>query len=310
RHIRRSIMNSRSQKELNTTEQTLQLPRRKFLCNAVIGIAGASVTLFSADSTLARSKDSGEIVLDALMWSYVAAPVGSSGSHWLSPGTGYSMTIGLESQQNRDISLRASVPAGEERLRGDVSQIQSGKIPHAIALSPRAEPEDSFSIASIGGDPQNTSFFGMCRPVLRFKGNGKKAQFRLVNAECIMVTGIKPLWEPGQRSLSPDTAASWIAQYETDPTKLVEPRFQLIQTVSGGQLELTMRAQSDPPDVSAVVTARILDQSGFNTDALKDAFAVGTNLEVTHFSAQDSGSKLVNSKMDFQGATGTIRIFL
>jgi len=303
-------MNYQVRKDFNQIEHSELLPRRSFIRNAALGIAGASVTFVCADATLAGAKDSGEVVLDGLMWTYVAAPLGTAaGSHFLTPGLGYSITCGLSSQANQEISLRANIPAGEEAIGGNVSQSQSTKLPHAITLFPRAQRNESFSIGSVGGARENTTFFGICRPVLRFKGNGKKAQFRLLDAECIFSTSAGQLASELQNFVSIETANSWISQYITDAALLVEPRFVLLATVSGGRHEFTMRPSSDTPDVSATVTVRVLDQSGFNSDVMKQAFAVGNDLAVTYFSAQDSGGKLLTSQVDLGGGPGINSIY-
>ena len=56
---------------------------------------------------------------------------------------------------------------------------------------------------------------------------------------------------------------------------------------------------------TAVTTARIIAQSGFTSDALKQAFAVGNHLEITHCSLQEvEVEDVVNMKVTIARGTG------
>lgn len=270
--------------------------RRGFIRTAASGAAGVAFAFSGASSPLAGIKDSGEIILDGLMMSYVAAP--PTGSSLLMPGTAYALTLGLRSLANPDISLRARVSPNQERLL-IVNQAQSAKVQDGIVIFARPDKDESFSIGSTGGAPENSGFFGLCFPRLRFKGNGRKAAFRLVKAECLFVRSAKQLAGVEEDFLSRETASSMLHQYVFDPVQLIEPRFQFVQTLGSGEHILTRRAQpSEPEDIVSTVTAKIIDQTGFTSDDLKQAFVVGTDLEFTYHSAQDSKGKLLTVRLD------------
>jgi hypothetical protein len=55
-----------------------------------------------------------------------------------------------------------------------------------------------------------------------------------------------------------------------------------VQTVGSGQHTLTRRAEPNGPEnLTASVTARIIEQTGFESEILKQAFAIGSDLEIT-----------------------------
>src|SRR5262249_54453893 len=86
---------------------------------------------------------------------------------------------------------------------------------------------------------------------------------------------------------SADTAASMLAQYVTDPALLVGPRFALSHTAEVPQSFSLPGNIVAGPDLTATVTSTIVGSQGFQSDVLKQALAVGTNLELTYYSIQE-----------------------
>jgi hypothetical protein len=282
--------------------------RRTFIRNAAAGVAGATVVLSGADCALGAIKDSGEITLDGLLITYFSAPVGTDGSASYTFTTAYTTTISLRSLANPDVSLRASISEDEQRINGRsvFAQAESRKVENAIKLFPRPEADEFFTTATPPpGMPENTVFYGLRKPVLSFKGNGSKALFRFVEAEESFTFLAKNLNE----LFSKDTAASMIRQYVADPTALTPPRFISMLTSSGDTSVTQVAERGAPQDITSVVTARIIEQTGFNSDVLKQAFAVGSNLEITYYSAQESKGGILQLETDLKGASRVTRIF-
>ena len=283
--------------------------RRSFIRNAAAGVAGAAVGLSSANRVLGAIKDSGEVTLDGLLITYFSAPLGTDGSASYTFLTPYSTTLGFRSLAAPDLTLIASVSDGDQRInpRSAVAQAESRKVDNAIKLFPRPEEETSFtSITPSPGLPQNTVFYGLFKPVLGFTGNGRKAEFRFVDAEASFTF----LANSGARSfLSEDTAASMIRQYVSDPAALTPPRF-IPALTSSGDISVTQVAERGAPrDIISVAAAKIIEQTGFTSEVLKQAFAVGTNLEITYYSAQESKGRILKLETDLKGASRVTRVF-
>src|SRR5262249_41953031 len=147
----------------------------------------------------------------------------------------------------------------------------------AVKLFPRPRPNESFSIGTRRpGVPETTTFYGLYRPVLRFKGNGRKVNYRFVNAEASFAFNADSI----RNLFHKETADSIISQYVFEQAALVEPRFVPVQSTDDGRLVLTRKAEPQAPnDIIATTIARIIEQSGFESDLLKQAFAVGNSLE-------------------------------
>ncbi|MBI3650745.1 MAG: hypothetical protein HY231_06820 [Acidobacteria bacterium] len=247
---------------------------------------GAAFVTSETQSAWAGVKDSGEVMLDALLMTYVSAPLGTTGSAVWTPDLPYAVSFGLRSLANPDIRLRARVSPSQEAINSQSKQLQSERLSEILRVFPRRHQDESFSVGTgTPGLAEHTLFYGLYKPVLRFKGNGKSAQFRFVDAEgsfAYVAEGVRA-------SFSPDTASSMIRQYVFDRAALVEPRFLSVHTTDGGPLVLVRKAERGAPDdITTTVTASIIGQNGFASDTLKQAFAVGSNLEVTYYSAEES----------------------
>jgi hypothetical protein len=280
-----------------------RMPRRAFMRSATAGAAGLALSLGSAGRALAGVKDSGEVTLDALLITYFSPPLGTLSSAFYTFETAYTTTIGLRSLANPDITLKARISAGQERINGAsaIRQAMSAEVKNGMLVFPRPRANMSFTTGTNPpGLPENVTFEGLYRPRLRFKGDGRKAQFQFVDASGSFAFGGEELREV----FSAETADSIIRQYVYDPASLVEPRFIRTATVSGGPSTFTAVAERGAPkDLTSTVTARIIEQTGFESDVLKEAFAVGSDLEVTYYSAQESRGEILKMESAFERET-------
>src|SRR6185295_503938 len=96
------------------------------------------------------------------------------------------------------------------------------------------------------------------------------------------------------RYFSRETIDSWLRIYLSDPKELVKPRFKLrasTGSVSAGvSVPFELTGEGDTEFSSAkteVTTAKIVAQTGFTSDELKETFAVGHHLQITHSSLQE-----------------------
>jgi hypothetical protein len=277
--------------------------RRRFVRSIAIGAAGTGLAFAGGRSASAAGKDSGEVTLDAILISYVSAPIGATGSSSWTPQPPYTTTFSLRSLANPNISLRARIFADEEGInnRAVVAQAQSEKIQDAITLFVRPRKNESYSIGTPSpGSPENTVFFGLYRPVLGFKGNGRKASFRFVDAQSSFSSTAKDI-----NDLFDEVTASFILrQYVFDQTSLVEPRFVFLQTTDGGPLSISQFAERGAPkDITSVAMARVIEQNGFRSDALKQAFAVGSLVEISYFSAVETKGEILRFETNPERAT-------
>lgn len=274
--------------------------RRSFIRNAAIGGTGAALMLGGSKNASAAAKDSGEVTLDALLISYVSPPLGTVGTSLWTPLTPYTTTLTVRSLANQDISLRARVAPDQESINGRaiVAQTQSERIEGAITVFTRPRQNESLSIETAPpGLPENAVFFGLQRPILKFKGNGRKSQFRLVDAEASFTLVAKGIRD----SFGEDTANSILRQYVNDAGALIEPRFVLRETTDGGRISITQVAERRAPqNITATVTARIIEQVGFESDILKQAFAVGSNLEITYYSAAETRGEILQMESNLE----------
>jgi hypothetical protein len=69
--------------------------RRRFLRQAIATAAGAPFVLSHVGDALAQGRDTGEVTLDALLVTYVAAPLGSPGSATMELTTRYESALSL-----------------------------------------------------------------------------------------------------------------------------------------------------------------------------------------------------------------------
>lgn len=290
-------------KNINNPNRRLRaVTRRRFISNLAVGAAGAALALQGSGSAFAAGKDSGLITLDALLITYLSPAPGTEGQVHYAFLPDYSMTLGFRSLNNPDIALRARVAGEGEGIGQGVWQFASQRVDGALTVYPHApENQRDGVIMNPPHLPENAAFYGLFRPILQVKGNARNASFRLVDPGGTFVATAKTLTD----FFAADTANALKSQYVFNPTALLAPRYTLAaQTGTASGFKLTATAERKaPPDLTAKTTARIIGQTGFTSDAFKQAFAVGSNLEVTHYARQDSKGKILDVEADLQSDT-------
>ena len=271
------------------------ISRRRFIRSAAFGTLGTALAI-GAEDVLAGSKESGEVVLDALMITYFSAPLGTMSSAFWTIETSYTASLRLGAVERPDLSFKGRVGEDEERVLRNtfIKQMQSTQVKNAVTLLPRPSQNESFTSGTPApGIPEHTVFYGMLKPRLQLVGTPNKLKFWFLEAEgdfTLTASGV----QSGALEISADTALSWLQQYVIDRAALVAPRFVLATTVSGGEFSITKSADDPSPDsLTAVTTARIIEQTGFKSDEVKQALAVGRNLQITYSSSEELPGKLL-----------------
>jgi hypothetical protein len=271
--------------------------RRDFIRNAAVGAAGAALAFSNADGVMAASKESGIITLDAILVTYMSATIGANGSSTWRFNNNYANTLRIGSVENPNLSFKAKVPAREEKVfvGHNARQTESAAVDGAITLRHSGFSGWTVGFGTSGGPatPDQTVFFGMRKPRIYLQGNSKKLKFRLIDAESEFTLLVDDL-RNNSFGISQETVSSWLRHYITDKAGLTGPRFKF-KTSTGiisPDAEVTLNVSEDgdagfSEARTAVVTARIIDQMGFSSDSLKQTFAVGNHLEITHASVQE-----------------------
>ena len=274
-----------------------RVSRRAFIRSAATGAAGAAFALHKSGDAIAASKESGIITLDAMLFTYMSATIGALGhSTWIL-NSQYANTLRIASIENPELSFKAQVPASEEKIfiGHNARQTESSMVSGGITLR-----HSGFGGVSLGhgtedgpAGPNDTRFYGMLRPRLFVKGNTKKLKFRFLDAEAEFSFSINNL-RKDVFGISQETTDSWLRHYITDKAELTGPRFKLKESTglidAGPERVFTVSEDGDDGFSEArtvAVTARIIRQEGFSSDALKQTFAIGNHIEVTHASVQE-----------------------
>jgi len=269
--------------------------RRHFIRSAAVGTLGTALAI-GAEDVLAGSKESGEIVLDALMITYFSAPLGTIGSASWTIETAYTTSLRLGAVAQPELLFKGSVPEDEQRVLRNtfVKQTQSIQVKNAVTLLPRPSQNESFTSGTPPpGIPEHTVFYGMLKPRLQLVGTQNKLKFWFVEAEgefTLTASGV----QREALEISADTSLSWLRQYVIDRAALITPRFVRAATVSGGEFSITKFADDTSAEsLTGVTTARIIEQTGFKSDEVKQGLAVGKDLQITYSSAQELPGKLL-----------------
>ena len=278
------------------------ISRRRFIRSAAFGTLGTALAIGAKD-VLAGGKESGEVVLDALMITYFSAPLGTISSAFWTIETSYTTSLRLGAVDRPDLLFKGRVTEDEERVLRNtfIKQTQSTQVKNAVTLLPRPSQNESFTSGTpTPGIPEHTVFYGMLKPRLQLVGTPNKLKFWFLDAEgdfTITASGV----QSGALEISTDTALSWLRQYVIDPNALIAPRFVRAATASSGEFSITKSADDTSPDsLTAVTTARIIEQTGFKSDEVKQALAVGRDLQIAYSSAEELPGKLltVNSPLE------------
>jgi len=302
-HPEAKIQDSATVAHLDLSQHIRQaISRRRFIRSAAFGTLGTALAIGAKD-VLAGGKESGEIVLDALMITYFSAPLGTTSSAFWTIETAYSTSLRLGVVERPDLSFKARVSEDEERVLSNTSieQTPSTQVKNAVTLLPRPSQNESLTSGTPApGIPEHTVFFGMLKPRLQLVGTPNKLKFWFLDAEgdfTITASDVKS----GALEINADTALSWLRQYVIDPDALIAPRFVRAATASSGEFSITRSADKTSPDsLTAVTTAKIIEQTGFKSAEVKQALAVGRDLQITHSSAEELPGKLltVNSPLE------------
>ncbi|MCI0488221.1 MAG: hypothetical protein L0229_16660 [Blastocatellia bacterium] len=273
------------------------IPRRKFIRNTAIGLAGATLGLRGTGASVAADKESGVITLDAILITYFTATIGAIGFSTWHPSRLYANTYRLNLVENPDLKLKGRVPGGEENLfiGHAASQTKSTTVSRGVTLRHRGFAGVSYGQGTGGGPAVagHTQFYGMLRPRISIRGNSRKIQFRFLDAEAEFFFPVDNLTQ-GAFGISPETSSSWLQHYVTDASALTEPRFKLKASTglisAGISTDFVVKESGDSDfseELTAVTSARIIEQTGFASTELAQAFAVGNHIEVTHTSVQE-----------------------
>ena len=271
------------------------ITRRRFVREGIVGAAGAGLALQGAGSVFgqvaAESRETGSITLDALLVTYFGRPIGTDGSVKYTFRPNYSITISFRSTVSPNLELRANVSPDGRGVGQGVWEFESARSEGALTLYQDLRSDERNGV--IAGPPNEAdvfAFYGFFRPIVEIKGDEQNASFRFTEVGGTFLSD-------GNREdplANAATVNSWKSQYILDPAELVPPRY-IFAGSSGSTFVTAASAEKKvPKGLTARTTARILSQTGFQSDALKRAFAVGSDLEITYHARQDSNGKVLD----------------
>ena len=300
-------MSQRSAELLRTLTSNHNGPRvsrRSFIRNAAAATAGATVALGTAKTAWAKFREEGEITLDAILLTYFSATPGAIGSStWSLEGT-YSTSLRLSAHDNPDLSIRPKVVGNQERvfLGHQARQKASTQFTRAVMLRHRGFTGTSVGFGSNGpATPEDTQVFGIFRPKIALFGDRNGLKYRFLEAEAEFLFSFKSLKE-NRFGIAQETIDSWLAQYKTDKAEMLEPRFKLKAstglTDAGVGHSFNLDESGDrvfSEAKTATTTACIIKQSGFDSEEIKQALAVGSLIDITHSSVQETEAREIIS---------------
>jgi hypothetical protein len=279
--------------------------RRNFLYGAATAASGLALTLGGADKVFAAKKESAEIVLDALLVTYFGASVGATDvPSWSLKGE-YSNTVGLKLMEFPDLRLSPRLTQPDNRIIAGhgVWQTRSSQMSKGLIMQHRGFGNTTFSIGQEGvaHTYDDSVFFCIFRPRLRVTAASNGVRFAFTDGEnqqsggAMMFTSITEIKNGSLFDLiSEETLNSWLPHYVTDREALAKPRFKLRRETgslsAGVSVPINVVADGDRAfsrAKTATSMARIIEQKGFESEELKQMFAVGNHLEVTHASVQE-----------------------
>ena len=105
------------------------ISRRRFIRTAAFGTLGTALAI-GAEDVLAGNKESGEVVLDALMITYFSAPLGTTSSAFWTFETSYATSLRLGAVDNPALVFKGRVVEDEERvlINTFIKQTQSTQV--------------------------------------------------------------------------------------------------------------------------------------------------------------------------------------
>ena len=293
----------------NPLERTLlqnrSISRRRFFRTAAAGATGAAIGLSGLREVSAKNEVLGQVTLDALLISYFTASIGSTGIPLWSLGGNYANTVRLRVEEAPDLVLKPQPDPNQKIIFAGhaIEQIKSGQLKNGMIMRHKGFSGETFGfgLREIVHTREDTTFFVIFRPRLEITGSPRKPRFRFVGdpntgeGGALFPSAVRELQGTDiQRYFSRETIDSWLRIYLSDPKDLVKPRFKLrasTGSVSAGiSVPFQLTGEGDTEFSSAkteVTTARIVSQTGFTSDGLKETFAVGNHLQITHSSLQE-----------------------
>ena len=299
------------------------ISRRRFVQTAAAGGAGAALGLSSLSEVSAKEEVFGQVTLDAIPISYFTASIGSTGIPLWSLKGAYANTVRLRIAEFPELVLKPQ-PDPEDKIifaGHAIEEFKSSQLKNGMIMRHKGFSGETFGFGfrEVVHKREDTTFFAIFRPRLEITGTTKKPRFRFVgdtnssNGGALFPTAVSEMQGKNiETYISRETLDSWLAQHVTDPKELVKPRFKLrasTGSVSPGvemPFELTGDGDTEfSPEKTAVTKSKIIAQTGFTSAALKDAFAVGNHLEVTHSSLQEvEAEDVVRMQVTISRATG------
>lgn len=269
----------------------------------------------NAAAPQATPAESAQVTLDALLITYVGAPIGSKDTSSYTITRDYSSTLRLSSELSRGITLTAGVKKtfstgmdskGEFTVGGSVTFMQSDSTQVTDGITIRRTTQQQITTQA-PGEAGNTVFIGIRRPQIKFEGDNKKLFFRFLKAlDSFAVTASDLQTKPGIRGLfRPETIAEFLKQYVplTDPTgaTLVKPRFKpklsiLLSANVRDVFSFTLaRGSSFSEQKKSVTSISITESIGFKDKGLERTFSAGQKIEITQTSVQEMATNRILS---------------
>ena len=251
--------------------------------------------------------ESGQITLDALLLTYVGAPIGSRDTSMYTISKEFSSVFRLVSESNRTLTFMAgvTVTAGVFSVGGSVTvaQANSTQVTNGISLRRTLSQQITTPAPGIAA---NTVFLGLRRPQLQIDGDETRLQFRFLKADdTFAFTAAQLQNDPAVRGLfKPETIASFLRQYVplTDPTgaSLVKPRFKVklsMELGAGIRDVFTLTASkgsSFSESNKSTTSVTITEQRGFKLNSkVQLALKADQKLEFSHTAAQETSTNRI-----------------
>jgi hypothetical protein len=290
--------------------------RREFLRTAAAGAVGAAFVAGGASPSSAAGRRLGVISLDALLVTYLAAPVGENVSADYTPGRAYDTTISLATSGG--LALRASVPDADKYryfARRTYEQAESERERAALTFAAHRRKGETETIGITSGGADRTAVLALLRPRVEIVGSPERPRFRFApdgvvsDPGSLLLASVEDLRSRQvDLGVAPATAASFLAAIPTDAASVAGPRFEFLGSLAPPFA--LVRAAGDEPRERAHVTttATIVASDGFEAATLADAFAVGAEIAVEHSSVQqDRTGALVRAEVNTDGGPGPVQ---
>jgi hypothetical protein len=307
------------------------MTRRRFLRDTALGVAGAgaALTLGGGQKALAQngggsgtngsgSKQTGTVEVDAVLYTILAAPLGSTTVSTLTLTETFTSTLSLSVAVADGVTLGVSSSAtafGVTSTSGEsFTQTASGQVTGATMIT----TQRSFAFNSIqpGAGPldkpvptvatvNDTCFVAALLQKLKFTGSAANLAWEFINAD-------KPNSEFGTISIgdllagrwvgtiSATTQASWLAAYvpygSPSATTLPSPQYKLQYSVpvpGGGSSVFVASVTSQSSEQSTQteqVSLGITSSTGFTSSGLTTTFSAGNTITVTITGVQSISS--------------------